>query len=781
VLCCGALLLLAFVFCPPSRKLYRSLYVLQYHKSCRTGKNIRIDGEQKEQGASLLLQALVPPTWNQHFGGSALLYINSASDTILSITAAKQQSVYTTIHYIKKARGTPHLSTLNIPFLPIRSHSLLFTMMSSVNNIDNNNDDDNIEKNNALSAHRKVARGRKRGRPIPRKLPGTLVESLESPLITADRPASPLANGHGASNDNDMELINPEDSAAILSNNLDEDGDTAIRNSVNQSNNTPQQSSSILTPTGLSAADPIVIHSESSQHGSSSTDAEHPIGMNTESSKYESNNTTAIVDDNNQQDDDDDNNTSTDNPHLQRLSKWARRLFDPHRPRGLVEGPHIIPLNDEFLTAFGQREQAFDAAMGRQDDMAAILDLAIDDEDENSNNDDGDTKKEDDSAHENGEVSIAVDEVETVEVETETTSRKVRINNLKFTTKLADLKKKLISYGPIQKLELIMNKTDPKLNDGRAYCTFETLQAAQACVDHFKTMDGRLLRVSLAMDATVRTGKRSASALNASRYYQMDISVQCNRCGEIGHKEKSCPNAAQAKPCAFCALTDPPHDVNTCPDRLVCFHCSLCGHLARDCPLRSSKSNNNNNNALPRRSVCTLCFSTGHVRQQCRKHSKAPHGLTSQVICMDCGENGHYTCRPLQHFFDIQTVTCYNCGLGGHVGYECLRPNFEVMSRNEALVAEELEQQQAMEDPPSRYNYRNAHRPPGRQNSQQQQSQGGRGEHTRWNREPDRQRSSSAPPRPAAKPSSTLRHLIDAPLGSQRKAAATIHKYKRGI
>ena len=37
------------------------------------------------------------------------------------------------------------------------------------------------------------------------------------------------------------------------------------------------------------------------------------------------------------------------------LSKFVRRILDPHRkPTGLIEPPQIIPLNDEFLQAFGK-------------------------------------------------------------------------------------------------------------------------------------------------------------------------------------------------------------------------------------------------------------------------------------------------------------------------------------------------------------------------------------------------------------------------------------------
>lgn len=67
-----------------------------------------------------------------------------------------------------------------------------------------------------------------------------------------------------------------------------------------------------------------------------------------------------------------------------KLSKWAARLFDPDRPRGLIEPPQTIPLNDEFLTAFGQREKEFDTKIGRSIDIQEEIeddDAGSDDED----------------------------------------------------------------------------------------------------------------------------------------------------------------------------------------------------------------------------------------------------------------------------------------------------------------------------------------------------------------------------------------------------------------
>lgn len=65
-----------------------------------------------------------------------------------------------------------------------------------------------------------------------------------------------------------------------------------------------------------------------------------------------------------------------------KLSKWAARLFDPDRPRGLVEAPRTIPLNDEFLTAFGKREKEFDDQLGRN--INIDQEIVDDDEDDDA-------------------------------------------------------------------------------------------------------------------------------------------------------------------------------------------------------------------------------------------------------------------------------------------------------------------------------------------------------------------------------------------------------------
>jgi hypothetical protein len=79
-----------------------------------------------------------------------------------------------------------------------------------------------------------------------------------------------------------------------------------------------------------------------------------------------------------------------------RLSKWAKRLFDPNRPRGLVEAPETIPLNDEFLSQFGKREKEFYERTGNkielEDDNLDDMDAIDDDKDAVNGGDDVDHK-----------------------------------------------------------------------------------------------------------------------------------------------------------------------------------------------------------------------------------------------------------------------------------------------------------------------------------------------------------------------------------------------------
>jgi cellular nucleic acid-binding protein len=347
-----------------------------------------------------------------------------------------------------------------------------------------------------------------------------------------------------------------------------------------------------------------------------------------------------------------------------RLSKWCARLFDPDRPRGLVEAPQVIPLNDEFLSAFGKREKEFDEAMGRDQ---VEVETKIDD------------------------VESAVDPAGTKAKastsSSSTSGTKVKLGNLAYRTSAAKLQQSCERFGPLREVKMILDK-ERKLpngsnihNSGLAFVTFELAESAQACVDGMTTLDGRQVRLSFAASKPKHAGStKSQSALN--RYWDKDISTVCFRCGGVGHMGASCTNPAKARPCPLCALIN--HDEKDCPCKRICFNCGVPGHVNRECPLPRS---------MPKRVICGICFEGGHHRLQCRNYRGA--GLTQDATCMTCGKQGHFLCQDLKWFYGLQGMSCFNCGAQGHSGYDCARPNVYQCYQDPDLTNQEIERAEA--------------------------------------------------------------------------------------
>ncbi|CAB9510236.1 CCHC-type and RNA-binding motif-containing protein 1 [Seminavis robusta] len=339
------------------------------------------------------------------------------------------------------------------------------------------------------------------------------------------------------------------------------------------------------------------------------------------------------------------------------LSKFVRRILDPNRkPTGLIEPPQVIPLNDEFLKAFGKREKEMDAEIGRTIDIDN--DLADDDkEDDKDANDTSTTKSKEDSS-----------------------KRKIKVTNLKYTTAVQTLREECMNFGPVVDVNMLMDDNDPTKNTGRAYVVFSTAAAAQAAVDQQLggDLDGRPIRVSLAEEQKRTPG----NAFTEKRYWLKDISTKCYRCGNIGHMEAECPNPQQASICPLCANIHGggEHEMRHCPLNRVCFNCGIPGHINRECSYKRG--------SVPPRQICSICCGSGHTRFQCPRSNV--HGI-EDAICLVCGKTGHFMCSELKWFFGLEGVFCFNCGGKGHVGQKCQRPILDDLVRNEGWTLKEIE------------------------------------------------------------------------------------------
>jgi len=261
---------------------------------------------------------------------------------------------------------------------------------------------------------------------------------------------------------------------------------------------------------------------------------------------------------------------------------------------------------------------------------------------------------------------------------------KFKVHNLLYRMTERELYDFITNYNiKVIKVEMGTDST-PQLPAGTAFAYISNEINASEVLSILNGEDclGRPIRVS-----EISATNKNRESFGQTRYFDRDISIKCNNCGEVGHRQFECPNPLLESFC--CHLCGGSHDPSECSS-IICFRCNRFGHHSRFC---------DNNRALKDISVCTLCGLTSHSTSACAifvsserfpKGGRGGRGKRSEneseeiktdlenTICMVCFETGH-TCgciRPDKKKMHVpvtksnreseRRLFCPNCGESNH-------------------------------------------------------------------------------------------------------------------
>lgn len=116
----------------------------------------------------------------------------------------------------------------------------------------------------------------------------------------------------------------------------------------------------------------------------------------------------------------------------------------------------------------------------------------------------------------------------------------------------------------------------------------------------------------------------------SQRYFgDENPTIKCHNCRQFGHMAKECPNETKKSNCILCGKDT--HDSFECNEKM-CFKCNQVGHEARNCTEKNI-------------TTCNRCGHIGHKETRCLKEWRdKTHQQLKAVRCIQCDKFGHIKC-----------------------------------------------------------------------------------------------------------------------------------------